>query len=253
MEWTTERKIEAAVHAPTRHRMLYDDTIVIERPGWYQVITPSSKHVNEVALSRVDADRAEAVIDEVIATNRSHGVPTKWCVGPWTEPKDFGERLARRGFTSWGVKGMASGTRPGARVPTGVRIVDVREAELDAYLEVTRIGWSISVAESKMQGAILRRARGPIVPFIALLDGACVGSAALVLLGDHAYLVGAQVLEAARGRGVYRALTTERLGFLHALGIDLAVTQAREATSAPILERLGFETLFESRCYLLDS
>ena len=33
------------------------------------------------------------------------------------------------------------------------------------------------------------------------------------------------------------------------LGFTLATTQAREATSAPILERLGFETLYRSRVY----
>jgi GNAT superfamily N-acetyltransferase len=87
--------------------------------------------------------------------------------------------------------------------------------------------------------------------FAAFVAGECMGTGALIVLGDYGYLVGAQVLDAARGRGVYRALIFERLAFLRERGIELAVTQAREATSAPILERLGFETLFRSRCYLL--
>jgi GNAT superfamily N-acetyltransferase len=70
---------------------------------------------------------------------------------------------------------------------------------------------------------------------------------------EYAYLFGAQVFPAFRGRGIYRALVAARLGFLAARGVSLAVTQARAATSAPLLERFGFETVFHSRCYLLES
>lgn len=77
-----------------------------------------------------------------------------------------------------------------------------------------------------------------------------VGTAWLSLREDYAYLLGTQVFEAARGRGAYRALVAARLAFLRERGIDVAVTHAREATSAPMLEHLGFETLFRSRCYL---
>jgi FMN phosphatase YigB (HAD superfamily) len=51
-------------------------------------------------------------------------------------------------------------------------------------------------------------------------------------------------------RGVYRALVA-RLAFLRERGIAYAVTNAREATSAPMLEHLGFETLFRGACYEL--
>jgi hypothetical protein len=57
------------------------------------------------------------------------------------------------------------------------------------------------------------------------------------------------VLPAARGRGAYRALVAARLAFLRARHVEYAVTQAREATSAPMLEHLGFETLFRSTCW----
>jgi hypothetical protein len=45
----------------------------------------------------------------------------------------------------------------------------------------------------------------------------------------------------------------ERLQRAAALGYTLATTQAREATSAPILEKLGFETLFRSHVYRRDA
>jgi hypothetical protein len=65
-------------------------------------------------------------------------------------------------------------------------------------------------------------------------------------------MIGTQVVVEARGRGLYRALVGARLAFLHGMGIGYAVTHAREETSAPILEHLGFETLFRSTCWVLD-
>jgi hypothetical protein len=42
MTWTPARKLEAAVRAPLPRAYLREDTRVIERPGWYQVVTPSA-------------------------------------------------------------------------------------------------------------------------------------------------------------------------------------------------------------------
>ena len=58
------------------------------------------------------------------------------------------------------------------------------------------------------------------------------------------YLTGAITLPALRGRGVYRATIGARLELAAREGFRLATTHARCATSAPILERLGFETDF---------
>jgi len=51
------------------------------------------------------------------------------------------------------------------------------------------------------------------------------------------------VLADYRGRGLYRALVQARLAHARARGITLATSHAHEATSAPILETLGFETV----------
>ena len=79
-----------------------------------------------------------------------------------------------------------------------------------------------------------------------------VGTAMLVLREGFGYLAGTQVLERSRGAGAYRSLVAARLAHLARHGFSYAITWAREATSAPILERLGFETIFHDRCYVLD-
>lgn len=253
--WTEERKREACLRGPMGRAFLRPDTQVIERPGWHQVLTPSAKGtMNEVVFSQLDASDADRVIDETVASYQAHGLATKWCVGYWTKPDDFGERLTRRGFTSWDVRGMGCASSLALAAPAHVSVEEVTEPTLDEYLTCLQEGWSQPVeeraAEKEVHLATLRAEPPSAFCYLARLDGAVVGTGALALRGGYGYLLGTQVLAAARGRGVYRALVAARLAALRARGLAYAVTQAREATSAPMLEHLGFETLFRSRCYL---
>jgi GNAT superfamily N-acetyltransferase len=83
------------------------------------------------------------------------------------------------------------------------------------------------------------------------MAGRAAGTASFFLGDDSAYLTGGNVLTEFRGKGIYRALIRARLDALQALSIPLATTHAREKTSAPILEKLGFETVFRYSIYEL--
>lgn len=255
--WSLEEKREACLRAPMTDALVRTDTRIIARPGWYQVVTPSAPGsvLNEIILSQVDPSEAEQVIDDAIALYRRTGHPTKWCVGFWTWPEDFGERLTRRGFSHWAVRGMGCDTTSLYATPLRVPVEEVTEPGLEAYVAVEQQGWSLPASDAAVQRevylAALRARPRRVHLFVARLAGTVVGTAGLVLREGYAYLLGAQVLESARGHGAYRALVAARLAFLRERGIGYAVTQAREATSAPILEHLGFETLYRSRCYRL--
>ncbi len=254
--WTEERKREACLRAPMVRALRRHDTRIVERPGWYQVVTPSAPAyvLNEVVLSQVDEADAERVIDEVIAEYAAAGQPVKWCVGPWTRPADLGERLARRGFRGWGTRGMVCDTILDLGSPPAVTVEEVGEDDLEAYLRVMMRGWSMPEAhvalERRMHLDAMRGTSRVAHFFVARAEGEPLGTAWLVHRGDYGYLVGAQVLEHARGRGLYRALMAARLAHLRERGIGLAVTQAREATSAPILDKLGLETVFRGHCWV---
>ena len=212
--------------------------------------------LNEVIFSRMTSDEADRVIEETIAEYRAAGQPTKWCVGPWTEPADLGERLAHRGFSRWDVRGMGCSTdHVLARAP-GVAVEQITGATLEPYLAVVIANWSLGDAqlegERRAHRAAIDAAPRSAWFFGARLDGEMVGTAGLFGRERSGYFVGGAVLSRARGRGVYRALVAARLAFLRARGVPYAVTQAREATSAPMLEHLGFETLFRSTCWRLD-
>jgi RimJ/RimL family protein N-acetyltransferase len=259
MSWTSEARQTAALHAVLGAHLPHPDLTVIERPGWYQVITPTSGRVanNEVILSALSSDDVERVIDETIATYRAHGTAFKWCVGPWSSPPDLGDRLARRGFRSWGVRGMVCEPATFAiAAPPDVTTERVTDASLAAYVEAVMRGWDVPAgdAEAMLDGSRQQLRRGLAEMFTARSGGEIIGTAGFVRKPDgSAYLVGGHVFEAHRGRGAYRALLEARLARLRALGIGLATTHARDQSSAPILERLGFETVFRYRAYQLDA
>jgi GNAT superfamily N-acetyltransferase len=123
------------------------------------------------------------------------------------------------------------------------------DAELDAYLQASRLAWAIDNDDLDARRASYRATLGTLL-FLFIADG--VGTSAVLLRDDYGYLVGGAVTEQARGRGVYRALVAARVAFLRDRGIEYAVIHASEATSAPMLEHLGFETLFRGACYQLD-
>lgn len=255
--WTLERKRQACLSGRFGPDLVRGDTQVTERPGWYQTLTPSTSGTcNEVVISKLEEVDTERVIDETIAAYRAHGLATKWLVGYWTEPADFGERLARRGFQSTDARGMGCSTSLDLGASRDITVRQVSDGDLDEHLAVVMRGWDVPVAELDVWRAtyVARMAAVPRSSFYfeALLGGRVVGTGSVVLRGDSGYLLGAQVLEPARGNGVYRALIAERFAFLRERGIEYATTQALEATSAPRLERLGFETLFRFKTFRLD-
>ena len=79
--------------------------------------------------------------------------------------------------------------------------------------------------------------------WVARCGGEPAATAGAVLFDRSIYLVGGVVLDGFRGRGLYRALVAARMRYARERGVMLATSHARAETSAPILERLGFETL----------
>jgi GNAT superfamily N-acetyltransferase len=231
------------------------DSRIVARAGWYQIITPSSRssHANEVVLSQIAPADVDRTVIGTIRDYAAHHLPFKWCVGPLTEPADFGATLDRYGFESWRIRGMAIDPTTWRSEPVpGVEVHAVTPETLDDYIDTARRGWPDSVITDDWRDDLLRAyATGRFHYFTARVDGQSVGTAGYIVKPRSAYLVGGNVFPEYRGRGIYRALVDARLTRLAAAGIRVATTQAREATSAPILERFGFESAYRAPIYKL--
>lgn len=212
------------------------DARVVERAGWYQLITPSdtSGSLNEVVHGDCPTD-TDRVIEHTIRSFQ--GRPFKWCVWPWSRPSDLAARLDQRGLEHWEAQGMTIRTGgPGAELK-----VDV-DPPFELAAAVWAEGWSEGADQVRSDLRSLVASDHRL--FLAWVDGLPAGIAAYRLLGGAAYLHGAVVLERFRGRGAYRALIAARLQHLALHGVPLATTHARSHTSAPILARAGFATQF---------
>lgn len=239
--------LEEVIVAPRRAFPRLPDLQVIERPGWLQIVTPSitTGGLNEVIYSLLEEHEADRAIDEAIAIYRDRGLKFRWNAGPGSGPADLGERLARRGLTSSSGRGMARSTDSSGDVG---EVVVVDDSTLDQFTQVMAEGWSSDpVALLELHRHVL--AEGRQFLFIAHDDGVPAATASYVACERSAYLIGGVVLPAHRGRGLYRALVHARLAHARARGLDVATSHARESTSAPILEKLGFETVCRMAMY----
>ncbi len=250
-EWNDESKMEAALTAPRLAFVPAPDTEVVDRPDLSYVITPSVPQgsYNEVFVASFSDEDVESEIDRALARYRSNALPVKWVVGPGSRPADLAERLKARGLIEWRARAMCCD--PATHVPQGAEDIVVErvdDATLPDYASTILRGIG---GDERLLWARLRRvrehagARHHMV--VARIAGEPVGAAEWVELPSSAYLSGAIVLPELRGRGIYRSMIAARLHAARERGVSLATTHAREHSSAPILERLGFETLYRYR------
>ena len=231
------------VERPRHAYVLLPGMRVIERPGWFQLITPSFTQggFNDVHAELADAD-ADRVIAETIDEYRRLGLQFRWILGPASKPADLADRLARAGLRRTDSFGMARSTE--ITPSSSIAVARVDATTLDAFTQTMSDGWRRDAAPFRLAHRAMLASDNQHM-FLATCDGECAGAATYVSFPRSAYLLGAVVREAFRGRGVYRALVEARLVDAAARGIMLATTHAMAKTSAPILAGFGFRTVCE--------
>jgi predicted N-acetyltransferase YhbS len=205
-----------------------------------------------------DVDRALAETRAWFA-GRGRTIYT-WFVSTASTPSGLAERLLDRGLQPDQLDPVYAGMTL-EHEPQGIEGVEVRRRETyEDALAAVEISWrSFDFTPEQIERArAAHRARyelwkddGRFDGFIALVDGEIVGSGAARYFESGVYLMGGNVAEEARGRGVYRALVRARWDEAARRGTPALVVQAGQM-SKPILERLGFRTVCEVHA-LLDS
>ena len=239
--------LQAIRKAPLRAFLPAPDTRFVEEPGLRYLITPSRRDAayNGVDHFVVDPERADAELDRLIAKYEKRRLPHKWIVGPGSAPPDLIERLRARGLRCWWARGMALRADVDMRPSTRAIVRQVACDDIEDLCETIARGWDQSVDDARRYLYRQLSAHADThLWFVAYVAGRPAGAAGLTLISDYGYLAAAVVLEESRGLGVYRALVAARLAALAARGHTLATTQAREHTSAPMLEHMGFETIY---------
>jgi GNAT superfamily N-acetyltransferase len=233
-----------------RHAYLpLPDQRVIERPEWFQVISPSIKHgsMNGVDLAVIAAADVDRVIDATIAEYRGLGCKFRWAVGPDSAPGDLGDRLEHRGLVRREVVSMARATGELAG-HSEIAVERVTAASFDAFATVMASGWTGELAAVRQVYGVALETELQWL-YLARVAGEPAGGAAMARFAKSAHLRSGVVLPAFRGRGVYRELVRARLADAATSGIALATTHARAATSAPGLAKMGFAEVARGSVY----
>lgn len=249
-----ERKILEDIHAWALPRTRQSQ--MIESRGWRQVVSEDYKSpaFNEVLESSVWENQLEQKVLETIELYRKVGTAFKWGVTPRTRPANTGEVLLKHGFTHWPSAAMY--LRPAECTfsqNTDVVVRGVGADQMKDFVDLFMRCWNIKPEEhapmrdqlyfDHEQSAIYER-------FVAYVKGAPAGVASMVRNDDCGYLHATAVLPEFQGAGAYRALVEARVKVLQDLEIPLAYTEARELTSAPRLERMGFQRAWSIDMYL---
>ena len=208
-----EEIFHEVLHAPKGALILSDDSYLVERDNWYQVVSPSRLDAsrNEVILSQLSHDNVNETVDEVISFYRSLGTSFKWCLNPLTRPAGFASVLKSKGFRYWFARGMYCDlTEVHIGSSATVTVEPVTHTNLQQYLSLFIEGWSIDqrmrpLLEEDCKWA-LSREDGRFHYFIAASNGLPVGTTGFVKKDKSAYLTGGNVLERYRGKGFYKAL-----------------------------------------------
>jgi GNAT superfamily N-acetyltransferase len=251
--WDEQALLDEVILTPCRAYLPLPDLRVIERPGWMQIITPSFKQgsMNGVSLAILKASEADAVIDATIAEYRRLGVRFRWSVTPLCTPADLGARLERRGLSPTWVVGMAGLTDAAPTVvDPAIRVELVDVARVEEFTDVVARGWQCDPEPfARLNRLAVDHPEYGQRQFIATYAGEPAAAALYMAFARSAYLLGGVVLPEFRGKGLYRALVGARLRDAAERGLSLATSHALEATSAPLLSRMGFVAVCRYRSY----
>ena len=251
----TSAKIEATINAPIDPPLLTGGTQVIRSEGWYQMVNPLLKETsaNEVFLSHVKDSEVEKKVETTLEIYKKHHLPFKWSIGPMSSPDRLEKVIAPLASTNWEFRGMVIDTAVALLPSSGFKTELVTRKNFSQFLEINLEGWELRPFKDSTQVKLQRMVDHPLYRFfIVRKEDQVIGSAGTVLKDGYGFLIAAVVLKEFRGCGAYRRLTQARLTDLKNLKFDFAVTQARENTSAPVLEKLGFETVYRAKIYRFD-
>jgi GNAT superfamily N-acetyltransferase len=217
-----------------------------------------------ISRLRLEPEDVAEVIAEVRAhvSGRGHR-EAMWWIGSSAAPADLADRLQ--------AHGLVPDNRPGSE-PHGTSMVLVTEppqtpgieARRVESLEEFRIATSLSSVafgatpedtsaweEIAAERYAAERAGHAPRTYLAFADGQPVAVARALFEPrcPAVLMIGGGVLQAARGRGIYRALVRARWDDAVAAGTPALCTQAG-AMSRPILEGLGFQPVAEQEILL---
>ena len=232
---------------------------VVSTPRFHVTLQPDLPipGPNSISYVRCRGEETDEVIGEARAIVALHPVPVFWTLDPETRPAEFSADLSRHGIqfdSDVKVMVLPIDARIDAPAVRGLEIRDglADDESFNAADAVNREAFESLAPIDRAANARRRTnqlAAGNRRLLLATVDGEPAGSGGLGLFPPGAIINGGAVRPKFRGLGVYRAMVAARLAMARELGVE-GLTVWGGYMSAPILERLGFETVGWRKFYL---
>ena len=205
-------------------------------------------------LSEAELDR---LIQAQIARFAERGEPFEWKFHSHDRPPFLEERLSTAGFVAEELETVViaetAALADAGPVPAGIAFREVfdrsdfeRIGEMEAAVWGSGGSWYAGALEQELAAD-----RAGLAVFVAEADGVVVSAGWVRFPSgtEFATFWGGATLPEWRGRGVYRALVTRRAQLAGDRGRRYLEVDA-SADSRPILERLGFQAVTQTRPYV---
>jgi GNAT superfamily N-acetyltransferase len=249
MSWSADEVLRAS--AAWVSRWFPPDSVHVDL-GWLEFyVTGGAATVMRVVPGDMTAaELAGKVAGEL---RGRHVAEAFWAVGPGYSPEGTGQVLLDLGASVNRTIDICAYPLdrpvPDWPLPETVTARPVRtRGDVACYERASCAAWEYPPpSEADIDAAFARLEPGS---FVGCWNETPAGAGGYTLAGPVARLWGAAVVPAFRGRGIYRALVRARLAEAAARGATLALVHA-EATSSPVLQRLGFGVYGQKRVLAL--
>lgn len=222
-----------------------DDCRVVDRPELKYTAAPRDVHYLNQVLRTRGGDLARSVAEVAQA---HAGVRSRWMVGPQSGGAPLEAALAAGGYAPL-VEHWGYSTAVADFVPRGGgearRVTDL--AGLKDWVEVNQRAFDRDLMKSDEDFALeLSQCVGPGVRVhrvVGYLDGEPVSCGSMTSFSElrFGFFWSGATVPAARGKGVYSSVVAERVRWAGELGLDRVGLYAITTTSAPIVDKQGFE------------
>jgi GNAT superfamily N-acetyltransferase len=235
-----------------------DRVLVLPLSGGVAIYAGPRSPMNKVIGLGFDQPLDPAALGEIEDRWRERGEPVRIELATLADPAIAGE-LSDRGYRLRGFENVLTRRlhdESDAPISPGVTIERVADDDLDDWVRIAVDAFSDmdgtgSVADEALPREELERALGDLVGvmgmarYLARVDGAAAGEAALNIEDNLAQLAGSGTAPPFRGRGVQKALVQRRLKDARDAGCDLAVVvTAPGSRSQDNVTRRGFELVY---------
>jgi GNAT superfamily N-acetyltransferase len=226
------------------------DVVVHDRPEILYCACPRDvPRLNAVARTRAPAARLPALVVEVVEAHAR--VRSRWHVTDTFDVRPLEAELAAAGYApdNRHFAYVARVDAFGPRLPAAVRVERVCDARgVDDCIVVAERAFGTVFPRTEEERRIQLEQAASLESrahrFVAYDDGgAPVSGGGLTVFRELSlgFLWGGGTVPEARGRGGYSAVVAARMELARELGLRWVGVYARIETSAPIIERQGFE------------